>query len=169
MTRGILQIVWHPTCLHHDLSDRSFLCFSDITAYPKTSIEQDLPRQNVTDTSPATLWLCGASHPITLDGTAGRVCTSPFLWEILILILADGSIRGLFKRESPSVESGRRALEGHVSKPGHYGLVVLDDRQEEADSIVIETRLDIASSYCALQQKPGTGTGSEIFLLGMMY
>ncbi|KAM4056026.1 hypothetical protein HRG_002951 [Hirsutella rhossiliensis] len=37
--------------------------------YPRIVIERDLPRQNATDTSPATLWLWGASHSITLDGT----------------------------------------------------------------------------------------------------
>ncbi|KAK2593513.1 hypothetical protein QQS21_008779 [Conoideocrella luteorostrata] len=37
--------------------------------YPRIVIEQDLPRQNTTKVSPATLWLWGASHSITLDGT----------------------------------------------------------------------------------------------------
>ncbi|RCI07691.1 hypothetical protein L249_5671 [Ophiocordyceps polyrhachis-furcata BCC 54312] len=37
--------------------------------YPRIIIERDLPRQNAGDTSPATLWLWGASHSLTLDGT----------------------------------------------------------------------------------------------------
>ncbi|EFY92276.1 hypothetical protein J3458_000871 [Metarhizium acridum] len=37
--------------------------------YPRVTIERDLPRQNATNMSPATLWLWGASHCITLDGT----------------------------------------------------------------------------------------------------
>ncbi|PQK11502.1 hypothetical protein BB8028_0003g01270 [Beauveria bassiana] len=41
----------------------------DATPYPRIAIETDLPRQNDSNTSPATLWLWGASHSITLDGT----------------------------------------------------------------------------------------------------
>lgn len=44
----------------------------DATAYPQITIEQDLPRQNKGNQSPASLWLWGASHSITLDGTADR-------------------------------------------------------------------------------------------------
>lgn len=109
-----------PVCIMNCLTRGFFFfCFQDATAYPRITIEQDLPRQNVTDMSPATLWLWGASHSITLDGTADRVCASPSLWENLKLTLAARSIRGLFKRESPSVERSRRALEGHVSRSGH--------------------------------------------------
>ena len=38
-------------------------------AYPRIVIEQALPRQSQGNTSPATLWLWGATHSITLDGT----------------------------------------------------------------------------------------------------
>ncbi|KND88058.1 hypothetical protein TOPH_07252 [Tolypocladium ophioglossoides CBS 100239] len=41
----------------------------DAVPYPRIVIKQDLPRQNETNMSPATLWLWGASHSITLDGT----------------------------------------------------------------------------------------------------
>ncbi|TWU72859.1 hypothetical protein ED733_003317 [Metarhizium rileyi] len=37
--------------------------------YPRVVVPQDLPRQNETNRSPATLWLWGASTSITLDGT----------------------------------------------------------------------------------------------------
>ncbi|PNY18159.1 Uncharacterized protein TCAP_07593 [Tolypocladium capitatum] len=38
--------------------------------YPRIVIKQDLPHQNASNMSPATLWLWGASHWITLDGTS---------------------------------------------------------------------------------------------------
>ncbi|KID59688.1 hypothetical protein MAN_10494, partial [Metarhizium hybridum] len=41
--------------------------------YPRMVIERNLPRQNASNTSPATLWLWGASHSITLDGTADHM------------------------------------------------------------------------------------------------
>ncbi|EGX92886.1 hypothetical protein CCM_04258 [Cordyceps militaris CM01] len=41
----------------------------DVAPYPRIAIEKDLPRPNRTNTSPATLWLWGASHSITLHGT----------------------------------------------------------------------------------------------------
>lgn len=45
-------------------------CFATQAAsYPRITIKQDLPRPNGTSVSPATLWLWGASHSITLDGT----------------------------------------------------------------------------------------------------
>ncbi|TQW00833.1 hypothetical protein IF1G_00764 [Cordyceps javanica] len=49
---------------------------SDATAYPRITIGQDLPRQNDSNMSPATLWLWGATNSITLDGTADRVYDS---------------------------------------------------------------------------------------------
>ncbi len=48
------------------------LCLLDATTYPQITIEQDLPRQNKGNQNRATLWLWGASHSITLDGTADR-------------------------------------------------------------------------------------------------
>ncbi|KAL3953687.1 hypothetical protein ACCO45_011643 [Purpureocillium lilacinum] len=39
-------------------------------AYPRIVLDQDLPRQSTAVTSPATLWLWGATNAITLDGTA---------------------------------------------------------------------------------------------------
>ncbi|OIW27366.1 hypothetical protein CONLIGDRAFT_682423 [Coniochaeta ligniaria NRRL 30616] len=36
---------------------------------PRLDIPQDLPRQTLSDVSPATLWLSGNWHAITLDGT----------------------------------------------------------------------------------------------------
>ncbi|KAF5121838.1 hypothetical protein E5D57_012308 [Metarhizium anisopliae] len=45
--------------------------------YPRMVIERSLPRQNASNTSPATLWLWGASHSITLDGTADYMFEEP--------------------------------------------------------------------------------------------
>ncbi|KAG6037112.1 hypothetical protein E4U41_005324 [Claviceps citrina] len=57
-----------PLAFHHDT-----LHFAHAAVpYPRVAIERHLPRQNGTDISPATLWLWGASHAITLDGTTDR-------------------------------------------------------------------------------------------------
>ncbi|PNY23786.1 uncharacterized protein TCAP_06274 [Tolypocladium capitatum] len=54
-----------PLAFHHD--SRHFAHQS--IPYPRIIIERDLPRQSVSNMSPATLWLWGATHCITLDGT----------------------------------------------------------------------------------------------------
>lgn len=46
--------------------------FEESVPYPRLVIEQELPRQNTSDMSPATLWLCGVTNYITLDGTPDR-------------------------------------------------------------------------------------------------
>ncbi|KAF2194729.1 hypothetical protein K469DRAFT_617355 [Zopfia rhizophila CBS 207.26] len=50
---------------HHDT--QCFTCTS--ASYPRLLIPHDLPRQSNAKTSPATLYLFGATHTITLDGT----------------------------------------------------------------------------------------------------
>ncbi|OAQ98394.1 hypothetical protein LLEC1_04362 [Akanthomyces lecanii] len=85
-----------PIVSRHGASN-TFGLSLDATAYPRITIEQDLPRQTETDVSSATLWLWGASHSITLDGTADRI------W-----------IRGPFTGKSPAIERSRGALEGHL-------------------------------------------------------
>ncbi|KAF2465108.1 uncharacterized protein BDR25DRAFT_271004 [Lindgomyces ingoldianus] len=50
---------------HHDT--RRFTCTS--APYPQLSIDHDLPRQSNSKTSPATLYLFGATHTIALDKT----------------------------------------------------------------------------------------------------
>lgn len=55
-----------PLVFHHD--SRHFAHHS--LSYPRLIIGEGLPRQNSTSTSPATLWAWGATHCITLDGTA---------------------------------------------------------------------------------------------------
>ncbi|KND92139.1 hypothetical protein TOPH_03133 [Tolypocladium ophioglossoides CBS 100239] len=54
-----------PLTFFHD--SRHFA--HDAVPYPRIAIERNLPRQNATNMSPATLWLWGASGSITLDGT----------------------------------------------------------------------------------------------------
>ncbi|EEU41928.1 uncharacterized protein NECHADRAFT_86004 [Fusarium vanettenii 77-13-4] len=55
-----------PLVFHHHSRH-----FAHHTApYPRIILEHDLPHQNPGATSPATLWLWGATHSITLDGTS---------------------------------------------------------------------------------------------------
>ncbi|KAI8713452.1 hypothetical protein NCS52_01289900 [Fusarium sp. LHS14.1] len=55
-----------PLVFHHESRH-----FAHHTApYPRIILEHDLPHQNPGATSPATLWLWGATHSITLDGTS---------------------------------------------------------------------------------------------------
>lgn len=53
--------------------------------YPRLAIEQQLPRQDIGDSSPATLWLCGATNCITLDGTTDRRLQIPKDEDVIIL------------------------------------------------------------------------------------
>jgi hypothetical protein len=46
----------------------SFVCLESIP-YARLAIPQDLPRQSDANTSPATLYLFGATHTIAPDGT----------------------------------------------------------------------------------------------------
>ncbi|KAI6465692.1 hypothetical protein MCOR18_010116 [Pyricularia oryzae] len=55
-----------PLTFYHD--SRHFQ--HQYVPYPRLVLEGDLPRQNTTNASAATLWTWGASHCITLDGTA---------------------------------------------------------------------------------------------------
>ncbi|RSL48128.1 hypothetical protein CEP51_015676 [Fusarium floridanum] len=54
-----------PLAFHHESQHFAH----DIEPYPRIVLEHDLPRQSPGDKSPATLWLWGATHSITLDGT----------------------------------------------------------------------------------------------------
>ncbi|PWI71811.1 hypothetical protein PCL_11905 [Purpureocillium lilacinum] len=55
-----------PLVFYHDTHH-----FAHVSAaYPRIVLDQDLPRQSTAVTSPATLWLWGATNAITLDGTA---------------------------------------------------------------------------------------------------
>ncbi|RSM09761.1 hypothetical protein CDV31_007501 [Fusarium ambrosium] len=54
-----------PLAFHHE--SRHFA--HDLVPYPRIILEHDLPHQSPGNTSPATLWLWGATHSITLDGT----------------------------------------------------------------------------------------------------
>ncbi|KPM41956.1 hypothetical protein AK830_g4605 [Neonectria ditissima] len=54
-----------PLAFYHD--GRHFA--HDAAPYPRLILEQDLPRQNASNISPATFWLWGATHCVTLDGT----------------------------------------------------------------------------------------------------
>ncbi|QPH15928.1 hypothetical protein C2857_000459 [Epichloe festucae Fl1] len=59
-----------PLRFYHDTLHFAHVMFlKALFPYPRIVIEQDLPRQTPTYVSPATLWLWGASHSITLDGT----------------------------------------------------------------------------------------------------
>ncbi|RSL73917.1 hypothetical protein CEP54_000142 [Fusarium duplospermum] len=55
-----------PLIFHHQ--SRHFVYHT--LPYPRVILEHDLPQQNPSNTSPATLWLWGATHSITLDGTS---------------------------------------------------------------------------------------------------
>ncbi|OBR09945.1 hypothetical protein CH63R_05637 [Colletotrichum higginsianum IMI 349063] len=55
------------------IAKQTGMLFKDATPYPRTVIEDDLPRQDATNASPATLWFWGAIHAvISLDGTPDR-------------------------------------------------------------------------------------------------
>ncbi|RSL65978.1 hypothetical protein CEP53_003501 [Fusarium sp. AF-6] len=55
-----------PLAFHHESQHFAH----DTVPYPRIILEHDLPRQSPGNTSPATLWLWGATHSITLDGTS---------------------------------------------------------------------------------------------------
>ncbi|KAI5855545.1 hypothetical protein GGS23DRAFT_444295 [Durotheca rogersii] len=52
-----------------DFNHKSLYFAHKAVPYPRLEITQNLPRQNTGDTSPATLWLSGNWHALTLDGT----------------------------------------------------------------------------------------------------
>lgn len=70
MTLCILRMVRRPV-LRQWLASLIFLLQGTVP-YPRIIIGRDLPRQNASKMSPATLWLWGASHSITSDGTTDR-------------------------------------------------------------------------------------------------
>ena len=80
-------------------------------------IQRDLPRQNKTGVSPATLWLWGASGSITLDNTPDRGSPPvPRVMEFVVSLCSQITSRSLVER----VTGGSR---GHSSSCGigEYG------------------------------------------------
>lgn len=52
-----------------DLVTEPHHIYIESASYPRLEIPQNLPRQTKANTSPATLYLFGATHTVALDGT----------------------------------------------------------------------------------------------------
>lgn len=74
----ICPLSFHHDSQHFSTSGLTYLAtrssnkvspYLESASYPRLEIPQNLPRQTNTNTSPATLYLFGATHTVALDGT----------------------------------------------------------------------------------------------------
>jgi hypothetical protein len=69
MRRNILPTVLKAYALYKKVAANILRSIESNPSFPRLEIPRDLPRQSSDNKSPATLWLDGKMHEITLNGT----------------------------------------------------------------------------------------------------
>ena len=69
MRRNILPTVLKAYAFYKEVAANVLYSTESNPSFPRLKILRDLPRQSTDNKSPATLWLDGKMHEITLNGT----------------------------------------------------------------------------------------------------